>query len=88
MISLQDPRDDPTPARIVGGGLTGASLNRWSFITIYGKNLDDLGLFMIFPQLHQDFSMCQVKPKAGQLSELLERCEGIAAHEARCHVGI
>jgi hypothetical protein len=24
-----------------------------------------------------------VKPKAGQLSDLLERCEGIAAHEAR-----
>ena len=24
-----------------------------------------------------------MKPKAGQLGDLLERCEGIAAHEAR-----
>lgn len=33
------------------------------------------------PEVGNDMSHAPVKPKSGQLSELLERCEGIAAHE-------
>eukprot|EP00435_Cladocopium_sp_Y103_P018195 s1162_g4.t1 len=33
------------------------------------------------PEVGNDITHAPVKPKAGQLSELLERCEGIAAHE-------
>lgn len=33
------------------------------------------------PEVGNDITHAPVKPKAGQLSDLLERCEGIAAHE-------